>query len=245
MLAGLFSPYGSFMKNSKKKFDVRRMVTMALFCALAYVTVFTLRIANIGGFLTFDVKDTVITIAAMLFGPFSGAIIALVVSLLEMVTISGTGPWGFLMNFVSSAVFAGCASAVYSYAPRLRRRMSGAVAGLGCSVIAMAAVMLLMNLLVTPIYYGVPLETVKGMLLPLILPFNLIKALLNSALVMVLYKPVSAALHRTRLVAPEEGRDSSYHFGVRGAVALACSLAVAVGCVILLVVVLGGQITWN
>lgn len=233
------------MKNNSSKLGVRRLVTMALFCALAYVTVFTLRISGIGGFLTFDIKDTVITIAAMLFGPFSGVVIALVVSLLEMVTISGTGPWGFLMNFVSSAVFAGCASAVYTYAPRLRRHMSGAVAGLCCSVVAMTAVMLLMNLLVTPVYYHVSLETVKGMLLPLLLPFNFIKALLNSALVMVLYKPVSAALHRMRLVVSEEGRDSSYHFGVRSLVVIIGGLAVAAGCVALLVAVLGGQITWN
>lgn len=236
---------GVFMKKNRSKLSVRRIVTMALFCALAYVTVFTIRISGIGGFLTFDIKDTVIAIAAMIFGPLSGVVISLVVSLLEMVTISGTGPWGFLMNFVSSAVFAGCASAVYTYAPRLRRQMGGAVTGLCCSVVATTAVMLLMNLIVTPVYYHVPIETVKGMLLPLLLPFNFTKALLNSALVMVLYKPVSAALHRTRLVVSEEGRDSSYHFGVRSLVVMLIGLAIAAGCVVLFVAVLGGQITWN
>ena len=233
------------MKNKNANFGVRKLVTLALFCALAYVSVFSFRISGIGGFLTFDVKDTVITIAAMMFGPIAGVFVALVVSFLEMITISGTGPWGFLMNFVSSAVFAGCASAVYTYVPRLRRRMSGALVGLSGSVVLMTAVMLVMNLLVTPVYYHVPLESVKQMLLPLLLPFNLIKAALNSALVMVLYKPVSAALHRTHLVAAEDGRDSSYHFGVRSLAVIIGGLAVAAGCVVLLIVVLGGQISWH
>ena len=72
------------MKNKNANFGVRKLVTLALFCALAYVSVFSFRISGIGGFLTFDVKDTVITIAAMMFGPIAGVFVALVVSFLEM-----------------------------------------------------------------------------------------------------------------------------------------------------------------
>lgn len=233
------------MKNTVSGARVRRIVAMAAFCALAYVTTFAIHIGGIGGFLTFDVKDTVIAIAAMLWGPISGAVIALVVSLLELVTISGTGFWGFLMNFASSAVFAGVASTVYTYFPCIRRHMSGAVAGLGCSVVATTAVMLLLNLLITPIYYGVPVETVRGMLLPLLLPFNAIKSTLNAALVMMLYKPVSAAMHRTRLVEAQGAQESGYSFGKRTVAVLCCGLVVAVGCVVLLIVVLGGEISFG
>lgn len=236
------------MKNSASGARVRRIVTMALFCAIAYVAVFTMRISGIGGFLTFDIKDTVIAIAAMLFGPIVGVIIALAVSLLELVTISGTGFWGFLMNFVSSAVFAGVASTVYTYFPRVRHRMSGAVAGLCGSVVATTAVMLVMNLLITPLYYHVPVETVRGMLLPLLLPFNAIKSTLNAALVMMLYKPVATALRRTRLITAvplsHDGEQRrGYRLDGRTAAVLVGGLVVAVGCVVLLVVVLGGEIS--
>lgn len=233
------------MKNNTSGARVRRIVAMAVFCALAYVTTFTMRISGIGGFLTFDVKDTIIAIAAMLWGPISGAVIALAVSLLELVTISGTGFWGFLMNFVSSAVFAGVASTVYTYFPRLRHRMSGAVAGLGCSVVATTAVMLAMNLLITPLYYHVPVETVRDMLLPLLLPFNAIKSTLNAALVMMLYKPVATALRRTRLIESQGAQDGGYSFGKRTLAVLCCGLAVAIGCVVLLIVVLGGEISFG
>ena len=44
---------------------------------------------------------------------------------------------------------------------------------------------------------GVPVEVVDGMLLPIILPFNLIKAGVNSIITFAIYKTVSRHLiHR-------------------------------------------------
>lgn len=122
--------------------------------------------------------------------------------------------------------------------------MSGAVTGLGCSVVATTAVMLLLNLLITPIYYSVPVEQVKGMLLPLLLPFNAIKSTLNAALVMMLYKPISAAMHRTRLIESQGAQEGGYSLGGRTVAVLCCGFMVAVGCVVLLLIVFGGEISW-
>lgn len=185
-----------FWEDRMKKYNIRRYVILAMFAVLAYASLFALRISGIGGFLTFDVKDAVITVCAMLFGPVAGVVIALLVSLLEMITVSGTGPWGFLMNFVGSAVFAAVGSTIYCYAPKLKKTLSGAIVGLMSSVLAMTLCMLVMNLLVTPIYFGISVDSVKEMLLPLLLPFNLIKATLNAAIVLVLYKPLSTALKK-------------------------------------------------
>ena len=76
---------------------------MALLCALAYICEFVFRIKV--SFLTFDAKDAIIAIGALAFGPVSGVAMSLVVALLELVTVSETGFYGFLMNFLSSAVF--------------------------------------------------------------------------------------------------------------------------------------------
>ena len=153
-----------------KKHNIRRYVVLAVFAAFAYASLYVFRISGIGGFLTLDIKDAIITICAMLFGPVSGVAIALLVSLLEMVTASGTGPWGFLMNFVSSAVFTAVGSSIYRYAPKLKKTLSGAVSGLVASVLLTTLCMLLMNLWVTPIYYGIEVEAVQEMMLPLLLP---------------------------------------------------------------------------
>ena len=64
--------------------------------------------------------------------------------------------------------------------------------------------MMLCNYIITPIYTGLPRETVAGMLLPVFLPFNLIKYGINTAVTLILYKPIVTALRKAHLL-PEEG----------------------------------------
>ena len=47
------------------------------------------------------------------------------------------------------------------------------------------------------IYMGYPREAVADLLLPVFLPFNLLKGGLNAALTFLLYKPVVTVLRRT------------------------------------------------
>ena len=54
--------------------------------------------------------------------------------------------------------------------------------------------MMVANHFITPLFMGVPTEMVDAMLLPVILPFNLIKAGVNSAITFVVYKTVSRHL---------------------------------------------------
>jgi riboflavin transporter FmnP len=58
----------------------------------------------------------------------------------------------------------------------------------------MTGVMAILNLIFTPMYMGVSIEMVKGMLLPIIIPFNLIKSIGNSAVTMLVYKSVGRIL---------------------------------------------------
>ena len=51
-----------------------------------------------------------------------------------------------------------------------------------------------MNLIVTPLYTGVPVETVAGMIVPIILPFNLMKFTINSVVVGLVFLPLKKAL---------------------------------------------------
>ena len=236
------------MRKSNSKTNTKKIVVLALFCAIAYVTCFILRISGIGGFLSFEVKDTIITIAAMLFGPLAGVAISFVVALLEMLSFSGTGHWGAIMNFASSAVFAVCASTVYIYFPGIKKKISGAIVGLATAIVAMTAVMMGLNLIITPIYQNVSVEVVKSMLLPLLLPFNAIKATLNAALIMMLYKPVSQAIKRSKVVNTDAGDELAtvnvYHMGKKSILVLIVAAVVAVGCLVLLIAVLGGEISW-
>ena len=185
------------MESHNKKqafFDTKRLVGMAMFAALAYGVTFIFRIPV--QFLTFDAKDAVLTIAAVIYGPVAAIIMSLIPALIEFVTISGTGFWGFLMNFASSACFSFTASAIYKY----KRSFNGAIVGLYASVLATTAVMMVLNILVTPIYMGVPRVAVIELLPTLLLPFNFAKALMNAAITMLIYKPVSIAMKRAKLI---------------------------------------------
>ncbi len=172
----------------KSENKVRTLVAVGVFCALAYIScvLFHFKVS----FLTFDLKDAVMTIGGMLFGPLYGLAMAVIVALLEMVTVSTTEFYGLIMNVLSSATFVCVGSAVYMH----RRRLSGAVIGMSSSVVAMTAVMMGANLVITPFYMGVSASDVAAMIPSLLLPFNLTKAVFNASLVFILYKPVSTAL---------------------------------------------------
>ena len=206
-----------------KKFPVKKLVLLAVFAALSYVIVCTVRIPAVA-FLKYEPKDVVITIAGFILGPLASVIISAVVALLEMVTISETGPIGALMNLLSSCAFSCTAAFIYKY----RRTLLGAVGGLLCGTVAMVAVMLLWNWLITPLYMGVDRATVEGMLIPAFLPFNLLKAGLNSALIIGLYKPLSSALRKVGLI---ETHAKSSKIGVylfAGALLITCILLLLV-----------------
>ncbi len=178
------------MNIHKQSHKIKRLTAIGVFCALAYVCMYFIRIPV--QFLTLDVKDSIITLCSLLFGPIAGAAIALIVPLLELITISDTGVYGFLMNMLSSLTFAVTAGLIY----RFKKSMTGAVIGLVSGVFAVTAVMVLANLLITPYYMHAPVATVAAMIPTVLLPFNLVKAVLNAALVLLLYKPLSNVLKK-------------------------------------------------
>ena len=166
---------------------------------MAYVLMLVCKIPVVL-FLEYEPKDVIIAMGGFMFGPLSAVIISVIVSFVEMLTISDTAWWGMIMNIISSCSFAGVAALVY----KKKHTLAGAAAGL-C--------------IFTPIYMGVSRETVAGMLLPFFLPYNLIKGGVNTALTMLLYKPVVTALRKAHLlpepkasspkIKPSDGKSNS------------------------------------
>lgn len=231
------------MKNKIRmsaKEKILRMVMIALFCALAFAVMPLFRINVV--FLTFDIKDAIITIGGLLFGPWAAVIISAVTALLEFVTIGDTGVYGLLMDFVSSASFAVVAALIY----RFRRDLFGAVIALVSAIFCMTAVMLCMNLLIVPLYTpGVTVATVAKMLPTLILPFNLTKAVLNAALVMILYKPVSVALRYAKVkIAGASMETKTTADKKTNLLITVAGLALVAASLILFFVILGGDAEW-
>ena len=216
----------------KQRMSTRYMAVVAMVTAVSFVSVLLAKvIPNVAGFLSYEPKDAVILIASFIYGPMTGVIISLLVSFIEMLTISTTGIYGLLMNVISTCAFVVPAAWIYKKDHSQKGAVLGLIAGAGM----MALVMIIWNYIITPFYMGVPRETVAGMLIPVFLPFNLVKGGLNAALTLLLYKPVVGALRKANLVEPtKSGHKGKFNLGFT-----LCAIAVLITFVLWLLVLNG------
>ena len=215
------------------KNKTHRLTLMAMFAALAYIVMLVGRfpISSVD-FLKYDPKDVILVICGFILGPMPALLVTFVVSAIEMLTVSSTGIIGLIMNVLSSAGFACTAAFVY----KKRHSLRGAAVGLVLGALVMTALMLLWNYFITPYYMGMPREAVAAMLVPVFLPFNLIKSALNAAIAMLIYKPVSRALRQIGLTEPAGGQAPGKK-SVLGAMLIAA--LVLVSCIFIVLIMRG------
>lgn len=179
------------MKSSR----VHQMVALAMLAALSIVLMYLVRFPLLPAapFLEYDMADVPILIGTFLFGPLNGLLLTIIVSLIQGFTVSAASSWiGIIMHICATGVFALIAGSVYQF----NKTRSGALVGLVLGSIGMILMMIPLNLIFTVKFLGVPRETVVAMLIPTIIPFNAFKALLNSAVTFLVYKPVSRAFSK-------------------------------------------------
>jgi len=175
------------------------LVNLSLLCALAYVIMAVGRIPffMLPTFsLKYDPKDVIIVMGGFIYGPMVSLSISLVVSFIEMITVSTTAWIGFFMNVISSVCFACPAAFIY----KRKQTMISAVLGLVCGALLTVAAMLLWNYVLTPIFMNIPRAVVIPMLWTVFLPFNLLKTSINAAVILLVYRPLLGALRRANLI---------------------------------------------
>ena len=183
-----------------KKISTKKMTALALMSALAAVLCLMLRVPLVPslGFLTYDPKDVVIGMAGFLFGPWSAAIVSAISSAIELL-LRGGNIIDWMMNVLSSCTFVCTAAVIY----RRMHSKNGAFIGLVAGMVVQVLAMLLWNYVMDPIYFGMPREAVVAML-PAIALFNVLKCLINSVILLLIYKPISNALKRSGLIQKKE-----------------------------------------
>ena len=148
-------------------------------------------------FMKYDPADIPILIGTFLFGTSGGLILTVLVSVIQGLFISGDGgPIGVLMHILATGSFVFVAGMIYQ---RTRTKMA-ALISLICGALTMTVVMVICNLIFTPLFLGAPMgKVVEGkvveLLLPAIIPFNLIKAGVNAIITWFVYKPISRFIH--------------------------------------------------
>ncbi len=206
----------------------KKITLTAVLSALAFISVALCRIPVVL-FLSYEPKDVIITLGGFILGPIAAVIISLVSSFLEMVTISSTGIIGFVMNVIQSSAYACTATLIYNK----KHTVKNAIIGLVCAVIFMTVVMLVWNYCITPIYMKVDRSQVVPLLIPAILPFNILKGSVNMALILLVYKPIITALRKSGIV-PESKSSSS--FGLNAWAVIAAIIAVTVAAILFFII---------
>ena len=172
------------------KEKTRKLTVMAMLVAISVVLVYLIHfpIFPAAAFLEYDPADIPILIGAFAYGPVAGILLTVVASVIQGFTVSaGSGAYGIIMHIIATSVLVLVSGGIYL----VRRTKGGAIVGLILGTIAMGLVMMVANHFITPAFMGVPTEMVDAMLLPVVLPFNLIKAGVNSLITVLLYKTVS------------------------------------------------------
>lgn len=175
------------------KKDVRVLTTTGVLTALSLMLElsFAFPIIAAAPYLLYSPGDMPILVITYLFGVIPG-LIAVATNATLFVLIRGEGgPYGLIMHFIASSAFI-CVFAVFAR----QKKLVHLITGLSLGTLARALVMIPGNLILTPIYLKVPQEVVKGIIVPAIIPFNLVHSGINSVLFILLYIPLKSLFDR-------------------------------------------------
>lgn len=170
--------------------STKRIATTALLCAVAAIATLFIEFPILPGvtFLKYDPSTIVALVAGFAFGPSTGVVVSILPYLVHLATQSGM--YGAFMAIVATLSLVLPASIVY----QRKTSFAGAVAGMAIGAVICLITVIVANIIVTPLYMGAPRETVIGMIVPVLLPFNVIKIAINCVVTALVYKPLSKAL---------------------------------------------------
>ena len=168
------------------RLTTQKIAGMAVLSALAIVLALILHVPIFPAvsFLEYDMADIPIFLGTFMYGPFAGMIMTVVVAIIQGVTVSAGGSWiGIVMHIFATGLYVLVAGTIYYF----HRNIKGALIGMASGIVAWIVGMILWNILLTPIYMGVPKQMVID-LLGYIVAFNAIKVVGNTVATVLLYK---------------------------------------------------------
>ncbi len=207
--------------------QIKKLTVLSMICALGFIAIFFFRF-NVG-FLTFDFKDAIMSVGAFLYGPIAGFACGILVPVLESVTVGDTGIYGLIMDILSSVSFLVPCGLVYKY----KRSFSGAIIAAVISVVSVIVVMSLANIIITPLYTGASRTEIVGMIPTLLFPFNLSKGLMNAGVMLLIYKPVTQILRKTRML-PISKHETNMKSAKSVLLAVGALVVLAIGAIIII-----------
>ncbi|MEG1633424.1 MAG: ECF transporter S component [Oscillospiraceae bacterium] len=173
----------------------RKLATMAILAAMSVVLVTLIHfpIFPVVGFLEYDPADIPILICGFAFGPVAGIAVTIIAATIQGLTVSAASQlYGIIMHIVATGTYVTVTSCIY----RKHKTKKAAALAIVIGALSMAAIMVPANLIITPYFTGWPVSAISDLLLPGIIPFNLLKAGINGVITFFIYKSVSKLLHK-------------------------------------------------
>lgn len=195
--------------NKQRLMSTHSMVKISLLSAIAFVLMlFEFPLGIFPEFLKIDLSDLPALIGGFALGPVAGVVIVAIKNVLHVVIKSQTGGVGELANFIVGAALVFPASFVYAHKKSRKNALLGMILGVVCMSIAGA---IANYYILIPFYTNfMPIEAIidmsaaanaaiidlKTLILYAIIPFNLVKGAIVTAITLIVYKKISPLLHR-------------------------------------------------
>jgi riboflavin transporter FmnP len=165
----------------------QKLVTIALLVALG--TILSFLEIPIMAFLKYDPASVMALLCGFVVGPLWGCVAGALIAVLHAF-VTGNW-WGAVVNIVVTASFVLPAALAFKFSSKLPVQIIGLVV----SCLLMIVVAIVMNVVIYPIL-GTPVNAVVAMIVPLLLPFNIVKGVLNAVLAFALLKGLTPLLNR-------------------------------------------------
>ena len=186
--------------------STKKITTVGMLCAMAMiVNVFiSFPIVPAVSFLRYDPKDILIVIGGFIYGPMTSLLMSFICSIFEIM-LKGGNILDVLMNMVSTCSLSYGCFCIKKYIIK-KGAVLGLVLGVMCTTNIYAYLEFISHLhLFIMEYQSAIVPVASG-----ILPFNLIKATMNAAIVIFLYKPVVQILKKKSFSGKSDRQGSVY-----------------------------------
>lgn len=172
--------------TNTNKWETRQLVTMALLCAIGVLLSF-IEFPLLPGvtWLKYDASAMPAMVVGFAYGPVAGLSVGIIGAIIHGIMLGDFS--GAVMNIIVVIGYILPAALIYKRAHTMKGAIAGLIVGSVCATLAA----ILGNLIITPAWLGVPMDAVIAMIIPILTPFNLLKALLNSVLTLIVYKSIS------------------------------------------------------
>ncbi len=180
--------------NRKFLGNPSNLTKMAMLVAISIILLWLVSIPILAPvpFLKYDPADIPILLGTLGFGTVPGLILTVIAAVIQGTTIvTDGGIYGIIMHILATGTYV----VVVGLFTRKEKTNKTIAIGLVVGTLVATVVMALSNLVITPLFLGVPLEAVLDLLI-FIIAFNLIKFGANSIFTYLIYNVVGKYLFK-------------------------------------------------